>query len=116
MNYVADVCRALIGLAECDGAAGEAVNIGTGAEASVYDIFTMICEIMGAHGVRITRDETRVRPEGSEVRRLVCDNAKMRRLTGFSPRYALGDGLRETVAWFLKDGNLSRYKKDIYNI
>ena len=71
---------------------------------------------MGAGGVEIERDEQRVRPPGSEVYRLVCDNAKLKRLTGFTPKYTFDAGLRETIAWFTEDDNLSRYKAHIYNI
>ena len=116
MNYVADICAALIKIAECDGAAGETINIGTGSEISVGGVFDMICDIMGAGGVEIVRDEQRMRPRNSEVYRLVCDNAKLKRLTGFTPTYTLRDGLLETVAWFLKADNASRYKSGAYNV
>jgi NAD dependent epimerase/dehydratase len=116
MNYVADICRALISLAECDGAIGEAVNIGTGAEISVGDLFYAIRDIMGAGGVEIERDETRMRPAGSEVYRLVCDNGKLRRLTGVTPSYGLAEGLRKTAAWFAKEENLSGYRVDVFNV
>ena len=116
MNYVTDICGALIALAECDAAVGEAVNIGTGEEASVFDIFMMICGIMGADGVAIERDERRTRPRGSEVRRLVCDNEKLKSLTGHTPSYTLGEGLRETAAWFMDESNMRRYKAGAYNV
>jgi len=116
MNYVADICAALIKIAECDDATGEVINIGTGTEISIGDAFCLIRDIMGAGGVEIERDEQRVRPPGSEVYRLVCDNAKLKRLTGFTPKYTFDAGLRETIAWFTEDDNLSRYKAHIYNI
>ena len=71
---------------------------------------------MGAEGVEIEQDEQRMRPPGSEVLRLVCDNSKLRKLTGFSPSYSLEAGLRETIAWFMSDGNIDKYKSDIYNM
>lgn len=116
MNYVTDICAALIKLAECDGAVGETVNVGTGVETGIGEIFNMICDIMGAGGVDVERDERRIRPGGSEVFRLVCDNAKLKRLTGFAPSVALREGLVNTVEWFLESDNLSRYKTDIYNM
>ena len=116
LNYVADICAALIKIAGCDEAVGEAVNIGTGVEASVGDVFCMLRDIMGAGGVTIEYDAQRARPEGSEVFRLVCDNSKLARLTGFTPAFALRDGLARTVDWFLSGSNMSRYKADIYNV
>jgi len=116
MNFVRDVCAALIKLAECDEAVGEVVNIGTGTEASVREIFETIREMMDADGVEIIRDEKRLRPEGSEVRRLVCDNTKMKRLTGFAPQYDLKAGLKETIEWFVGNRNYTRYKAGVYNV
>ncbi|MDR3120710.1 MAG: GDP-mannose 4,6-dehydratase [Clostridiales bacterium] len=115
LNFVKDTCAALIRIAECGGAPGEAVNIGTGIETSVGDVFTKICEIMRAD-VEIERDEQRIRPRGSEVFRLLCDNAKLRGLTGFVPAYSLDAGLAETVEWFTDPANRKRYKSDIYNV
>jgi nucleoside-diphosphate-sugar epimerase len=43
-------------------------------------------------------------------------NEKMRRLTGWSPRYTLADGIRETAAWFRLPENARRYKENVYNI
>ena len=116
MNYVADICAALISISECDAATGEVINIGTGTEISVGEVFCLIRDIMGADGVEIERDEQRVRPAGSEVYRLVCDNGKLKRMTGFTPKYTFEAGLRETVAWFTEVDNLARYKANIYNI
>ncbi|MCL2060657.1 MAG: GDP-mannose 4,6-dehydratase [Oscillospiraceae bacterium] len=116
MNYVTDICAALIKVAECDAATGEVVNIGSGGEVSIGDVFVKLRDIMGAGGVEIEREEQRVRPRGSEVFRLVCDNSKLKRLTGYAPSYTLDEGLRNTVAWFMKDGNLKNYKADIYNV
>jgi nucleoside-diphosphate-sugar epimerase len=61
-------------------------------------------------------DAQRLRPEKSEVFRLWCDNAKMRRLTGFAPTYDLRAGLQATIEWFTRAENLARYKSDIYNL
>ena len=116
MNYVKDICAALIEIAGCDAAVGEVVNIGTGSEVSIKDVFEKIRDIMGAGGIQIEHDEQRMRPRGSDVYRLVCDNSKLRRLTGFSPSYSFDGGLRETIKWFMKDGNINGYKSDIYNI
>jgi nucleoside-diphosphate-sugar epimerase len=61
-------------------------------------------------------DKKRLRPKNSEVFRLCCDNTKIRKLTGFNPKYTLTDGLKETIDWFTRKENLIRYKTDIYNV
>ena len=54
------------------------------------------------------------------MERLLSDNGKIKRLTGWSPEYAGLDGFRkgltETVEWFLKPENLKGYKAHLYNL
>jgi nucleoside-diphosphate-sugar epimerase len=64
----------------------------------------------------LVTDKERIRPKKSEVMRLWCDNSKIRKLTGFKPRYSLEAGLKETIAWFKNPLNLKKYKEDIYNV
>jgi len=56
----------------------------------------------------------RIRPEKSEVIRLQGSNKKIKKLTAWTPKYTLKQGLKETLNWF--KNNLDRYKTDIYNV
>ena len=114
-NYVLDICRGFIALAESDKAIGEVINIGSGTEISVGDTLNLIKELMNSD-VEFITDENRLRPKNSEVFRLCCDNAKIQHLTCFRPKYTLREGLKETVDWFIQSENLSRFKTDIYNV
>ena len=58
-------------------------------------------------------ESKRVRPEKSEVQRLICDYSKAHKLSGWKPRYTLEEGLEKTIAWFRE--NLNIYKEGIYN-
>ncbi len=113
-SYVEDTCRGIAGLADCDRAVGQAVNIGTNREISIRDLFGLIREIMGSEA-ELCSEAERLRPEKSEVLRLWCDNSRIRELTGYQPVYALRAGLEKTVQWFSKPGNLQKYKPGIYN-
>jgi dTDP-glucose 4,6-dehydratase len=118
-NYVADTVAGFIAALESESGVGEVINVGSNFEVSIGDTAKLIAEIMGAD-IRIVTDEQRLRPEKSEVERLWASNAKAERLLGWTPRYGGCDGFRrgllETVEWFAKPGNLSRYKADIYNV
>jgi NAD dependent epimerase/dehydratase len=114
-NYVEDTCRGFLDLVRCDEAIGEIVNIGSNFEISVGDTLNIIRELMNCD-VEFIADEQRLRPEKSEVFRLWCDNTKIRKLTGFSPKYDLVAGLKKTIDWFMKPKNLSKYKSNIYNV
>ena len=63
---------------------------------------------------RITTDQQRLRPEKSEVNRLLGTAEKLNALTGWKPQYTFEQGLAETIAWMRQ--NLDRYKVDIYNL
>lgn len=112
-NYVKDTARGFIRLAECDAAIGEEVNIATGVEISIGGLAEeLIAQINPS--AKIVCDEQRLRPENSEVERLLGSNEKIKRLCGYAPEYDLKRGLAETIAWVHE--NLSAYKTDIYNI
>jgi nucleoside-diphosphate-sugar epimerase len=64
----------------------------------------------------IVEDSTRVRPTGSEVRRLCCNNKKLFAATGFRPAIPLSEGLARTIAWFREERNLAKYKGRLYNV
>ena len=66
--------------------------------------------------IEIIVDKQRIRPEKSEVTRLWCDNKKIKKLTGFKPKYDITSGLKETIQWFKSSENLAKYKSDIYNV
>ncbi len=114
-NYVNDTCRGFIGLAECEQAIGETVNIGSNYEISVGDTLELIKELMNSE-VHFITDDSRLRAEKSEVFRLWCDNSLIRKLTGFEPEYDIRRGLQKTIDWFTQPENLARYKTGIYNV
>lgn len=114
-NFVKDTCRGFVELAKCEKANGQTINIGSNYEISVGDTLNLIKKIMHSD-VEFVTDESRIRPEKSEVNRLWCDNTKIHELTGFKPQYSIEQGLKETINWFNNHENLKKYKADIYNV
>ncbi|MBR2591707.1 MAG: NAD-dependent 4,6-dehydratase LegB [Oscillospiraceae bacterium] len=112
-NYVLDTAAGFIALEECEKAIGEEVNIATGVEISIGDLANELIRQINPQA-KIVCDEQRLRPEKSEVNRLLGDNTKIRSLTDWAPKYDLSAGLAETIDWFR--GHLAGYKTDIYNI
>ena len=114
-NYVKDTVQGFVALAESDAAIGEEVNIATGEEHSIGDVANvLIAELNPA--ARIVTDEVRLRPDASEVFRLIGDNAKITSLTSWLPSYSLSVGLKDTIEWFKQPTNLARYKTGLYNV
>jgi NAD dependent epimerase/dehydratase len=114
-NYVKDVANAFIQIAKSDQTIGEEINIATGCEVSIGELAAMLLGELKSMG-KIEVDQARIRPEKSEVERLLGDNTKIRRLTDWAPRYSLQAGVTETIKWFRDPDNLRRYKAGIYNV
>ncbi len=112
-NYVKDTARGFIEILKSDRTIGEEINIATQKEISIGQLAEeLICQINP--NARIICETQRLRPEKSEVERLLGSNEKIKALTGWSPQYTFEEGLSETIAWF-RD-HLDQYKVDIYNI
>lgn len=111
--FVDDTVNGFLAVAECDRAIGQVVNVGTGNAISVGDLARKLVDMVNPKA-RIVSVGERVRPENSEVLRLVCANAKARELTGWSPRVPLDEGLRRTVE-FIR-GHLDLYRSDLYTV
>ena len=97
-NFVTDTVAGLMALAACADAEGQVVNIGSGEEWSIGQIAKMLMEACGQN-VPIASDEQRLRPEKSEVNRLLADAARLKQLTGWQPKIPVSDGLARTVTW-----------------
>jgi NAD dependent epimerase/dehydratase len=97
-NYAEDTARGFLAVADCDRALGQVVNIGSGREISVGDLVNLLIEISGRQA-EVVVDESRVRPSGSEVERLLCDNTRAREWAGWEPQVSLRDGLTRTSDW-----------------
>lgn len=112
-NYVKDTANGFIEIYRSDKTIGEEINIATQKEISIEQLGNELIHQINPKA-RIICDEQRLRPEKSEVNRLLGSNEKIRALTGWSPKYSFEQGLAETIAFF-KD-NLDKYKVDIYNV
>ncbi len=114
-NYVTDTCNGFISLSNSEEAVGQVVNIGSNQEISILDTLNLIKELMKSD-VDLALDEQRIRPSGSEVFRLWCDNSKINELTGFTPEVSIEEGLTRTIDWLTAPQNFSKYKSEIYNV
>jgi len=115
LTYVLDTCKAFLDIYEEGSLKGEVVNIGNSSEISIKDLVTLISSLIGRE-VKIISEEERIRPEKSEVDRLLCDNSKLIESTKWNPEFSLKEGLIETIKWFENKENFNLYKTGIYNI
>jgi NAD dependent epimerase/dehydratase len=114
-TFVQDTCRGFLAIAELDCGLGEVFHIGSNQEICIGQLSSLIGEVMRREIRPITVD-TRLRPETSEVRRLRCNNQKLKSAASFEPTVSLREGLKVTVQWFLEESNLKKYKPNLYNL
>lgn len=112
-TFVTDTVAGFVAAAESDRAIGETVNLGVGVGVSIRELVDAVGDLLGRH-LRVTEDPSRVRPEHSEVLRLVSDNGKARELMGWRPAVSLQAGIERTVAYLRE--HLGEFRGEQYVI
>ena len=112
-NFVKDTANGFIKISEHDNTIGEEINIATQKEISIGALAKELIRQINPKA-EIVCEEVRLRPEKSEVNRLLGCNEKIRQLTDWIPEYSLEQGLAETIQ-FLRT-HMDRYKPDLYNL
>ncbi len=117
-SFVSDTVSGFEAVLDSAEGLGETFNLGSGFEISIKDCVELVAEIIGVE-ISIVSDEARIRPENSEVERLLADTSKVQRTFDWKPSHAGLDGfksgLEKTIDWFKKPENRARYKADVYN-
>jgi nucleoside-diphosphate-sugar epimerase len=91
--YVEDCVDFIAKAAFCKEAVGEVINAGTGRDITINDLALMIC-----------KDKTRIKhvphihPQ-SEIRKLVCNCQKARKLLRWESTTSLEEGIKKTLRW-----------------
>ncbi len=111
MNFVSNTVDGFVAAASAPAAIGETVNLGGGHEISIGDLAELIAKLSN-RPIRIQTEDNRLRPDASEVERLLADNAKARALIDWTPRISLEDGLSETIEWI--GSHMERYRPGVY--
>ena len=113
--YVKDTAEGFLRISQCDSLIGEEVNIATQSEISIGELAGKIIDMTGGD-CEIVTDDVRLRPDKSEVERLLGSADKLERFTNWKPATLLNDGLIETIKWFRDSDNLKHYRSEIYNV
>jgi UDP-glucose 4-epimerase len=96
-TYVDDVIEACLRIALCPDARGEVINVGSGVPYRLKDVAAMIRVLVGGE---TTVDMGALPYRKGEGRKIFCNNRTVKKLTGWSPKVSLEEGLRLTVAWY----------------
>lgn len=112
-NYVKDTANGFYEIYKSEKTIGEEINIATQQEISIGQLAEEIIRQINPTA-KIICDEKRLRPEKSEVNRLLGSNEKIKKLTEWKKQYTFEEGIAETIEWIR--ANLGSYKTDIYNV
>jgi len=95
-NDVKDTVNGFYQIYKSDRTIGEEINIATQSEISIGQLAEELIRQINPNA-RIICDEQRLRPEKSEVIRLLGCNEKIKRLTDWEPEYTLEQGIAATI-------------------
>lgn len=99
-NYVADTVSAFLAIGitpKID--AGLPYNAGSGHGATIAETIELIRAATGTNKP-VVNEASRIRPEKSEVRKLIADSNLLRKATGWAPKTDLAAGIAQTVGWW----------------
>ena len=112
LNFIDDTVEAYLKIIKCNkNIYGEIFNIGSGFNFSIKRIAEILIQISGKK-VIINKEKIRFRPRKSEVKFLLADNKKIKKIIGWKPKYnnykKIHLALKNTYKWF-------KSNKDKYN-
>ncbi len=113
LNYVDNTVDGYLLAASVPSAIGQTINLGSGREISIGGLADLIIRLTGSPAI-IEADQQRIRPEKSEVERLLAENRLARTMLGWEPRMELEKGLVRTIEWVQQ--HLERYRPDVYAV
>lgn len=113
LSYVANTVDGFLLAASTPEAIGRTINLGSGHEISIGDLVNLISRLMGQK-IDVKSDERRMRPDKSEVERLLANNGLARTLLGWEPVVGLEEGLTRTIEWVQQ--HPERYRPNVYAV
>jgi NAD dependent epimerase/dehydratase len=109
--FVEDTARGIAACGSALGVEGEVLNLGTGEEYSIGEVARRIFDQLGEE-IELVEENTRLRPAGSEVERLLADPTRARARLAWRSEVSLDAGLERTIDWIR--GSLATYKPERY--
>ncbi len=98
LTFVSDTVDGFLKAAETPDIEGQTFNLGSGSEVSIGELAERILKLIG-RPVQIEVDPQRLRPQKSEVQRLLSDNRRAQEHLHWRPQVDLDQGLQRTIDW-----------------
>jgi UDP-glucose 4-epimerase len=95
-TYVSDTARGILAAGLSDSCVGQTINLGSGKEIQINELARTIAQALGKPAAEIVHVESRP----GDVLRLLADDSKSKKLLGFEPTVALGEGILRLRDWY----------------
>ena len=117
-NYIDTTIDGYLAAIKSKKGIGEIINLGSDLEVSIKDLVKIISRGLNKK-LFIKIDKKRIRPEKSEILRLVADSKKAKKLlnwkTKMSTKY-FERSIKKTLDWYIHNTNRNQINDKIYNI
>lgn len=111
LNFVSNIVDGFLAAGSEKTAVGLTINLGSGREISIGDLAKLIGKLAGC-SITVESEKQRVRPDKSEVERLLAGNELAKSVLNWKPAVTLEQGLERTIDWFRE--NIGKYRSDAY--
>ncbi len=112
LTYVTDTCEAFLSIMKSKKTDGKILNIGSGQGISIEELYHLICKTSKITK-KITIDKKRIRPSNSEVNQLVCNFNNLKKITKWTPKISLKEGVKQYIKNFKK---IEKYENKNYYV
>jgi len=92
--YVDDVVDAALNILNCKKCAGDIINVGSGKETSIKELYNILLRMFGMRNVKPEYGS----PRAGDIKRSYADLSKAEKLLGYKPKFSLEDGLKKLLA------------------
>ncbi len=113
LNFVSNTVDGFLKGAMVPEAIGRTINLGSGREISISDLAQLIAKMMGS-SIEVETEGARIRPENSEVERLLADASLAASILNWKAEVTLEEGLEQTIRWL--ERHLDHYRVGVYAV
>jgi NAD dependent epimerase/dehydratase len=113
LTYVSDTVEGFLLVTATTESIGKTINLGSGQEIAIGELVQLIARLTN-RSIDIHDEKQRIRPQASEVERLLADNKLARSLLGWEPVVSLKEGLSKTIEWIQE--NQEAYRSGEYTL
>ena len=111
MTYVSDTVDGFVKAFNANGVEGKTIQLGTGMDYSVEELVNICIKLTNSDST-VKRDNQRIRPNSSEVDRLISNSEEAGKLLAWLPKVSIENGVSKTISWM--KSNLHHYSTQGY--